>query len=304
MLQMQKKAWPDRLASFAARDVSLADRTTLRIGGYAGCFITPTNEREASEAVRWLASEDISFYVLGGGSNTLAADGAIDAPVISTTSLTSLEVDRSGDDIVICCGAGVEIKTLVRMSVENGWAGLEGVNGIPGTIGGAVIGNAGTKDGNISSAVASVRILDSYGTPKTLDANDVSWKYRSSSLMQMRGAIVTGVTIRLKRSDKEIVRDGVRRSMIARANQPMGARTAGCIFKNPPGDHAGRLLDAAGCKGLSVGGARVSEKHANFFVNDGGASAADMVSLIGMCAEIVFNRYGISLEREIKTLAM
>lgn len=301
---MQKRAPSEILERYLIRNKELAPLTTLRIGGTSERFYQPPSERDAALLICALRDEGSSFYVLGGGSNMLISDGSIDTPVISTSAMTDVSFELRGDEVFVECGSGAELKSIVRMSLDNGWTGAECLSGIPGSVGGAIVGNAGTQEGSMSRSLHSVRYIDESGSLRELAADEVSWGYRHSSFLGMRNTLITSAVIRLATEDSRDVRDRIRRAMHGRSSQPSGVNTAGCVFKNPPGDHAGRLLDAAGCKGLAVGGASVSEKHANFFVNAGGATARDMRSLIDMCIARVEARFGVRLELELRQVAI
>jgi UDP-N-acetylmuramate dehydrogenase len=254
--------------------------------------------------IRHLSTEGSRFFVIGGGSNVLMTDGVLDTPLILTTGVNGMSVREDADVIFVSCGAGVRLKDVLAMTLREGWSGLEFAAGIPGTVGGAVMGNAGTPRGEICSAVHSVRASSCEGRISDFGEGAIEWGYRRCSLWEEKPIVVSNVVFRLRRSTRESVTEEAARAARDRRNQPSGRMTAGCVFKNPPGDSAGRLIELAGCKGLMVGGAAVSEIHANFIENSGGATASDFTSLALRCREKVMERFGIRLRFEITTLGV
>lgn len=299
---MRQPSAPDRLKEIVLSDVPLAPLTTLGAGGTARTLVSPRNRDELELAARWLRSEALSYHIIGGGSNSLVADGEIEAPVIWTRKLDAVSISREGSDILLTCGAGVLLKNIFALSLQEGWSGLEQVAGIPGTVGGALIGNAGTKEGDISSAVEMVGSVTAVGGHATIGGREIRWSYRKSSLAEDGDAIISYAVLRLRQSTKEAVTAAARYTLGQRSAQPFGARTAGCVFKNPQSAKAGKMLEEAGCKGLSVGGAKVSDMHANFIENHGDCSAADIAKLAKLCQGKVYEKFGVMLRFEIKSL--
>ncbi|MDR3254791.1 MAG: UDP-N-acetylmuramate dehydrogenase [Synergistaceae bacterium] len=282
------------------RGAPISALTTWGVGGTAETLFTPKSEDELALILKRLYSEGLVSYVIGGGSNTLAADGIIDVPVILTKGMDGIDVSRRGGDIFMTCGAGVGLGKIFSYCVCGGWSGMEFAAGIPGTIGGALMGNAGTSGGDIASAVKSVRVLDSRGVAVELEKDDIKWGYRKSSL-SVSALFISSVVLRFRPSTKEAVAEGAKKAAETRNSQPLGARTAGCVFKNPSGDKAGRLLEMSGCKELSIGGARVSPLHANFIENHADASAMDIACLARECRRRVRDKFGLLLDFEIKS---
>lgn len=299
---MLRLSAPDGLRKLVKTGFSLSDLTTWRVGGRAKTLVAPLCEESLVLSVKWLSSEADDFYVLGGGSNTLVADGEIDTPVLLTTGMSKVEICRSGSDIFVKCGAGACLREIFMLAVREGWSGLEFAAGMPGTIGGALVGNAGTPLGDISSIVESVRVVRSGGVVENLKGNDIEWGYRKSGLMDGDAGVISMAVLKLRESAKDIVASNVMAAVKNRRSQPIGAKTAGCVFKNPPGDSAGRLLDVSGCKGLLVGGARVSPLHANFIENHAMSSAEDILNLAMTCRQKVRDMFGINLQFEIKAV--
>jgi UDP-N-acetylmuramate dehydrogenase len=297
---MLRLSAPEGIEKLIRRDVYLADLTTWRVGGIARTLVCPRTEGDLGLVWEWIRSDGLECYVVGGGSNTLISDREIEVPVILTKGICGVEVSHKNGDVFVTCGSGVDLKEIFALSVREGWSGLEFAAGVPGTVGGALMGNAGTSQGYISSAVDVVRVVDSFGGARSLRADEIEWGYRRSGLSKCAGLFISSVVMRLRKSTKEAVIAKARSAIEGRRTQPAGIRTAGCVFKNPPGDKAGRLLDKSGCKGMSLGGARVSSHHANFIENYANSTAADIAGLAMKCQERVCEAFGVVLQFEIK----
>jgi UDP-N-acetylmuramate dehydrogenase len=272
--------------------VDLAKQTSLRVGGWAREFHVPGSLEELQALLGRL---DASPFILGGGNNVLFPDGEFSRPVISTSRLNRLRL--RGTELHAECG--VRLGQLLQSSLRAGLSGLEGLAGIPGTAGGAVVMNAGGGGWSFGQHVSEIGILPlDGGDPIRLGGREVAWGYRSSDLPL---GVVGWVTLRLARGDSHEIRERVRsRARWKSRRQPMGQRSAGCVFKNPPGVSAGKLIDDLGLKGLSCGGARVSDRHANFIVNSSGkARAEDVRSLLEDVRSRVAGSHGVRLETEI-----
>ena len=300
---MRLQSAPERIDGITRRGVPLAGFTTWRVGGTAETLVEPTDADGLSAAIRWLVSHGLGCHVLGGGSNTFIADGDIRVPIISTGAMQSVSFSREGENVFVACGAGVSLKKLFALSLREGWSGLEFAAGIPGTVGGAVMGNAGTGEGEISQAIQSVEATGADGVTRSMGRDEIEWGYRRCGLSERGLAVISRVTARLRQSTQEAVARVSRQTIERRKSQPLGARTAGCVFKNPEGGKAGRLLDEAGCKGLSAGGAAVSGLHANFIENRSGCcTASDIASLAKLCRRRVYEKFGVWLSFEIQFL--
>ncbi|GHV51170.1 UDP-N-acetylenolpyruvoylglucosamine reductase [Synergistales bacterium] len=300
MPPMQKIA-PENIEKLIRRGVPLRELTTFGVGGPAA-ILSPSGEEELKEAAKWLQSEGTGCYVIGGGSNILAADEDIELPVILMTSITEVSASIKGREVLITCGAGVNLGKITAMSAREGWSGIEFAAGIPGTVGGAIAGNAGTTGGDMSSVVKSVSAIMPGGAAVDIDESELEWGYRQCGLRDIGHVFIASAVLRLHVSDAETVARGIEKAVQGRKSQPAGARTAGCVFKNPKGGSAGRLLDMAGCKGLSEGEAIVSDRHANFIENLGDATAADIMRLAEICRRRVDDMFGVFLEFEIKSI--
>lgn len=277
--------------------VALARHTYMRIGGPARYFATPKGLAQLELLMLWAMQQRMSFRLLGGGSNLLVADEGIDAVVVS---LRSAAGGMTFEGTHVTAGAAVMLPALARAAAEHGLGGLEFAIGIPGSVGGALQSNAGIGDGrSIGPLVESVEVFGARGF-QTLSRDEVQFDYRRSSL-RSSGVMVVGVTLGLApRAGADIAAE-MRRLLDARsASQPTAEPNAGSIFRNPPGDFAGRLVEAAGCKGLAVGTARVSELHANFIVHDGVATAREVTALMAEIQHRVQAQFGVWLLPEIE----
>lgn len=276
-------------------DVPLAPWSGYRTGGIARWFAAPRSEEELLGALRHKEREGVPCFILGGGTNTLIGDETFDGLVIATSEWTGIRDLSAG---MLEVEPGTSLRALIGATVRRGWAGLEGFIGIPGTIGGAVWGNAGGAAGGIQPLVEMIRVVEPDGAPRWIEGASLPWRYRSSGL----GArAIVRVRLRLRPgADPEALRAAANAVFARkRATQPLGATSAGCVFRNPPGESAGRLIEAAGLKGVSLGGARVSDHHANFIVNEGRATSREISELIERVRNRVAERFGIWLEREI-----
>ncbi len=277
--------------------VALARHTYMRIGGPARYFATPKGLAQLELLMLWAMQQRMSFRLLGGGSNLLVADEGIDAVVVS---LRSAAGGMTFEGTHVTAGAAVMLPALARAAAEHGLGGLEFAIGIPGSVGGALQSNAGIGDGrSIGQLVESVEVFGARGF-QTLSRDEVQFDYRRSSL-RSSGVMVVGVTLGLAPCAGADIAAEMRRLLDARsASQPTAEPNAGSIFRNPPGDFAGRLVEAAGCKGLAVGTARVSELHANFIVHDGVATAREVTALMAEIQRRVQAQFGVWLLPEIE----
>lgn len=277
----------------------LSRHTTLRVGGPAGVLAFPEDIEALRCLVRFSREQGLPVYILGYGSNVLAPDEGIRGVVVSLTRATCW-ARFEGEDVE--AGAGYSLPRLVREAARRGLAGLEGLAGVPGSVGGALFMNAGTVGRSIGDVTVSVKVMDGEGETRRLSRDEMAFGYRSSRLQE--GELVAlSAHLRLEPGNPEkIARTIEAYSKRRRESQPLEYPNAGSIFKNPPGDHAGRLIEAAGCKGMRVGQAQVSERHANFIINLGGATAADVLALMAAVHRRVRERCGVRLEPEVRLL--
>lgn len=276
----------------------LASHTYFRIGGPAEVMVYPAGLDDVKAVLNVARDEAIPVLILGSGSNILVLDGGVRGLVMNL-SHTFLALEVSGEQIR--CGAGVRTSRVLALSAMRSLTGLEGLTGVPGTVGGAIKGNAGTSLGAIADHLDWIRLVDCLGEERHLARAELDAGYRHCTLPT--GAVIVEACFTLQRAETEEIR-GTISKLLARRNltQPVEVRSAGCIFKNPPGDFAGRLVEHAGLKGLRRGGAQISEKHGNFIVNLGGATAAEVLWLIERARAEVMTKAGVALELEIQVV--
>jgi len=277
------------------RDEPMSAHTWLGVGGPADLFVSPRDRDELARGVAILAEEGIPFLVIGNGSNVVVRDKGIRGAVLTLTrALNTFAIDGR----IIRAGAGMGLSRLIDSSLDHSLRGLEFAAGIPGTVGGAVKVNAGSHGGEIGGSIRSVDLMDASGETFARRAEDLGFSYRTSLIS--RDWIILEAEIELEEGEGEEGRRRIAELLgERRRTQPTG-RSAGCIFRNPKGAAAGMLIDRAGLKGLRVGGARVSERHANFILTEPGASADDVIDLITQVREQVERRSGVELELEVE----
>lgn len=263
-----------------SENVPLSGLTTFRIGGPARWFAEPARSGELDDVLEFASANRLKMLVLGGGSNLLAADAGVDALVIRLKDggdFSGVSMDR-GDPLVWTVGAAVALPALVASTLREGICGLEALAGIPGRVGGAAAMNAGGAEIGLGRYVVEAEVRGIDGPRRLAGADQLRFAYRDSAL---KGLLATRLVLRFdKRGDAgELSRLAADYKAKKAATQPLDMPSPGCFFKNPPGDSAGRLLDAAGCKGMREGGAAVSGTHANFIVNQGGATAGQVAAL-------------------------
>lgn len=274
----------------------LGPHTWYKIGGPARWYVQPRNIEELQEAARRCVESGIPVYVLGLGANLLVSDEGVNGAVIRLDADQFTRVDIKGTEVAV--GAGVDMQKLIIRTIRAGLGGFEVLAGIPGTIGGGVRMNAGGKFGDIGAMVTTVTVMTAEGEVFQRTKDDLVFDYRSTNIS---APFILGATLQLEEDDPEALSKRMKEVwMYKRNSQPLNAKSAGCIFKNPRGLSAGALIDQAGLKGLTVGGAEVSSVHANFLVAHPGCKAADIVKLIKLVKEKVFDRNQILLESEVK----
>lgn len=275
-------------------DAPLSEYTSFRIGGPADVLVEPADVEDVIRLVKQVHEQKLPLFVLGG-TNLLVRDKGIRGVVVSLAKLRAIK-EESGS--VLYAEGGVGMPTLIGHAIRRSLAGLEWAAGIPGTVAGCVVMNAGTRLGEMKDSVKAVRVVLTNGEVLDCPAESISFEYRRASLPV---GIVVGVWLQLRpgvRSDIEKVVKEYLRSR--RETQPLTLPSAGCVFKNPANDSAGRVVEEAGLKGISVGDAYVSTKHANFIVNQGQASATDVLTLIKKIRAQVARKTGVKLELELK----
>jgi UDP-N-acetylmuramate dehydrogenase len=274
----------------------LAFHTSLRCGGPADIFILPQDVDDVRKALGFADKEKLPVVVIGAGNNILVKDRGIRGVVVKLEGCLG-RMEFHGEEVTI--GAGAGLSTMIREGAALGLGGIECLVGIPATIGGALAMNAGGHDGAIGDFVAAVYFLHPDGTIGELKPAAGTFAYRSFALPI--GAIILGARLTLHRKpQKEIQAEIKARLKQKKATQPLALASAGCVWKNPPFDQAGKLIEKAGLKGKRIGAAEISAKHANFVVNRGGATAADILALMDLAFERVHKQAGIQLSPEIR----
>lgn len=283
-------------------NVGLANFTTAHVGGPAAALIPVHTPAELERAVRALWDLDLPFRILGSGSNLLVSDEGY-AGVILVNRTRNIRVDAHSSPVSVHAESGANLGGLARQVALRGLSGMEWAASIPGTVGGAVVGNAGAHGGDMAGNLLLAEILHRTLGRQNWTAAQMGYAYRTSLLKREPGqAIVLGARLSLSPSTPEAVQQRMDEfAARRRATQPPGA-SLGSMFKNPPGDYAGRLIEAAGLKGTRVGAAEISPVHANFFINLGGATAADLAGLIALARRTVLDQFGVRLEMEVELL--
>ena len=277
----------------------LRHHTTFKIGGPADLFVEPTTMAELSFALRTIHEFDVPVTIIGCGSNILVKDGGIRGAVVSVRHMTQI---MDCNDNVLCIGSGYMLKDASEFAWENGLTGLEFAIGIPGTLGGAVFMNAGAYDGEMSHVVTAVRAVDFQGNIKEYDASHLDFGYRHS-VFHDNHEVIGEVIMTLKPGDKNVIKARMDELTEKReSKQPLEFASAGSTVKRPPGYFAGTLIEQTGLKGLSVGDAQVSHKHAGFVINTGSASAKDVLDLIAEVQRRVYDQHGVHLEPEVRMI--
>lgn len=299
---------------FGARvqeDVSLKRFTAARIGGNADVLVQAETAEQLAQIAKFCWEQSIPFIIIGSGSNVLVSDRGVRQLVVLNQA-KRIEFNPYAHPINVWCESGVNFGALARQAAVQGFSGLEWAAGIPGTVGGAVYGNAGAHGSDMNSSLLMANILhlnpsDGVHLHEILHeewaVNKFDYGYRSSSLKRQPGrAVVLSATMKLTQSTPEAVKATMENfAAIRRSSQPSGA-SLGSIFRNPPGDYAGRLIEAAGLKGITMGKVEISPKHANFFINQDSATARDYAALIKVVQEKVQQKFGVGLELEIELL--
>ena len=298
---MWKAELKNKLSCALEERKELAPLSTLGVGGRCEFFVEPSDLKDVSLVFKARAHEKFSLFILGGGSNVVFADGLIGGVVLSARRLNRFRWSAKNDRVILEAEAGHLLSDVVADSVKDGLTGAEFAVGIPGTLGGALAGNAGAGGHSMGDLLEEVTTVESSGDIRTWKRCELSYSYRNFSLSSP-DRFLAGCKALFRRVPHAEIKRNLDAFRQKRATQPHGVRSAGCVFKNPPHDSAGRLLDAAGCKGLKVGGAEVSAIHANFIVNTGHATGTDVFELIRSCRDIVFRKTGINLEPEINIL--
>ena len=277
---------------------SMALHTTFHIGGPAECYAAPSDSGRLVHTVELCREYGMAFHIIGRGSNLLVSDEGVRGVIISTENAEQVTV--TGTRIAAEAGAG--LAKIARMAWQASLTGMEFAAGIPGSLGGAVVMNAGAYGGEMKDVLESAVVMAPDGTVHTLSAEELELGYRTSRI-QKDGSIVLEAVLQLREGDPDAIRARMDELAYQRkSKQPLEYPSAGSMFKRPEGYFAGKLIDDAGLRGFAVGGAQVSEKHCGFVINRGGATAEDVLSLCDEVSRIVYEKFGVKLEREVKYL--
>jgi len=279
-------------------DEPLSQHTSYRIGGPADYYIFPRDLEDLNSLLDFCQRENASRFVIGSGTNILASDSGYRGIVIDLSE-TFPKIQNKGKTVTV--GAGVQLKNLIKFCTERGLAGLESLVGIPGRLGGCISMNAGAWGSEISDCLFSIRLLDRFGTLERRLKEEIHFGYRYTDLPS-DGVIVEAEFKLSEGNPKEMASVQGNHLRERKNRQPLSLSSAGSVFKRPEGDYAGRLIEEAGCKGMRIGDAMVSRKHANFIVNCHLASAQDVIHLMDEVKKRVFDRFEIELVREIHLL--
>jgi UDP-N-acetylenolpyruvoylglucosamine reductase len=279
-------------------DEPLARRTTLRVGGPADVYVEPASEVDLAAVLRFCAERGLPVFVLGRGSNLLVRDGGFRGVAVCLAHPRFGEIDVAGERLR--CGAGARLRDVALEAKRHGLAGLEFLEGIPGSVGGALRMNAGAMGGAMFDAVESVRFMDFAGSVRELKPKDMAVEYRGCAALKT--GIALGAVLKGRPDTPEAIEERMNAFSRKRWMSQPAAPSAGCMFKNPPAIPAGKLIDELGLKGTRVGGAMVSLEHGNFLVTDGTATARDVLQLIGLVQQRAKAGRGIELETEVEII--
>ena len=279
-------------------DEPMSKHTSYGIGGPARAYVTPKNKEDLVSILKFSKDNNIPSYFIGSGSNLLVSDDGIDGIVITLgKSFNKLEINKNN----VFAETGVMLGKMVKECTKRNLSGLESLIGVPGTLGGALIMNAGAFGGEISNYLEYVSVITMSGVEKKYQQKDIKFNYRNSSFSD--NEILINANFKFLFSDQKTVsKNKIKASGGRKSSQPLRFRSAGSVFKNPSEGAAGYFIDKAGLKGTKSGDAEISNVHANFFVNHGTATANDVVKLINIARKKVYKEFGVMLELEIKTL--
>ncbi len=281
------------------RNTMLKELTSIKIGGPVKAVITPKSVHALAEILKACKNLGVKFTLLGNGSNVLAPDEGLAGIVLRTAGLNEM---RLTDEFTVFCGAGVLLSRLCAFAYENSLTGLEFAYGIPGFTGGAAYMNAGAYGGEMKNVILFCSHLDNDFNEGSLSVDELDYGYRQSAYMKNK-FVITGVCVRLAKGCKSEIKSKMDELMEKRRQkQPLEYPSAGSVFKRPENGFAGALIEQCGLKGFSTGGAKVSEKHAGFIINEKNASASDVLKLISYIQKTVFEKTGVTLETEVEVL--
>lgn len=290
----------DDLKTFLALDQikeneAMSRHTSFQVGGPADLLILPKNRDQVLKSLALVKAAKIPFYIIGKASNVIVRDKGFRGAIIKTTGLTGVKIK----DTLIYAEPGISLKDLADLALAEGLTGLEFASGIPGSLGGAVTMNAGAYDGEMKNIITSIEVLDEEGGVRVLDQADCAFAYRAS-IIQEKNYILLGVHLSLRKGDYSIIKEKMADLNARRwEKQPLDWPSAGSTFRRPEGYFAGKLIQDAGFKGYSLGGAQVSQKHSGFVINKGAATTADILALIKTIQDGVLKDFGVELKTEV-----
>ena len=281
--------------------VSLAGLTSMKVGGAAEYFISPRSADELAASLAWASDRQLPITIIGAGSNLLISDDGLEGLVICTRHLRGIEFDDQTGQVT--AAAGEPVARLAMQVASRGWTGFEWAVGIPGTVGGLVVMNAGAQGGCAADCVTEVQTVTLTGEPNLIYPRDLAFSYRTSAL-QESSHLVTGATLKFQTGGRPeaIAADTEAKLKARHSTQPYHLPNCGSVFRNPLPHFAAKLIQDAGLKGYQIGNAQVSELHANFIVNLGNAKSQDIFALIEHIKTVISDRYGVVLETEVKML--
>ncbi|WP_147565628.1 UDP-N-acetylmuramate dehydrogenase [Clostridium tyrobutyricum] len=279
-------------------DEPMSSHTSFKVGGPADILITPESADQVLDAVELCKSKNVPYYIMGNGSNLLVKDGGIRGVVVKLTKLKSIKIQ--GSRIIVSSGAC--LKDVSQKALDNSLTGFEFACGIPGSVGGAVTMNAGAYNGEISNVIESVIVIDNHTKKRILNLEQLELAYRMSSILKY-GYIVLQVTFKLEKGDHSKINDRIENLNRRRSEkQPLEYPSAGSTFKRPEGHFAAKLIEDSGLKGMSVGGAQVSEKHSGFIINKEDATSKDILDLINLVQDTVKQKFNVDLYTEVRII--
>ena len=302
---MDEKAWKEIFTGeFFQGEVRfrepMAGYTSLRIGGPADVIVFPEDPVSVKNILLTAGERKIPVFVLGAGTNLLVRDGGIEGIVVCLRAFKRIKLlNETEDGVTVFVEAGGDFQRLINFAREKGYSGIENLVGIPGTVGGAIRMNAGAFNKEIKDVIISAVVLDKSGRLSKFNKKELGFSYRRSNIEN--GSIIFSANIFLRKNDPKDIEKRMKEYLEKkRITQPLRERSAGCVFKNPPADSAGRLIEIAGCKGMRIGDAEVSAVHANYIINKGKATAKDFIKLMDAVKDKVREKCGISLSPEIE----
>ena len=295
----------ERISQFVPKDnicenELMSRHTTFKVGGPCSVLVKISEVEQLKKLLPYLVKENIPYFFLGNGSNILVSDKGFDGVVITYSQTLAEDVEAEGDKII--AGGGVLLSKVAKKALDASLTGFEFAAGIPGTVGGAMVMNAGAYGGEMKDVVSAVTVLTKDGEIKTLTGDEMNFRYRGS-VVEDEGYIVLEAVMELKEGNLEEIQARIEELSIQRkTKQPIEYPSAGSTFKRPEGYFAGKLIQDSGLRGYKVGGAQVSEKHCGFVINAGGATAADVMQLMQDVSDKVNAQFGVTLEPEVKRI--